>query len=534
MSNNALVPGAEDEFLIAPEQQEEFLRQHTVAETELIVGLVGAVGTDLPRVCKEIGLQLDRFGYKTTEVGLSALLHELEWDAALIDEPADEHIATHMDAGDQLRERWERADALALLAISKVIGLREQHREEAERLERRAYVLRSLKTPKEAETLRRVYGSRFVLIGVHAPNDEREQLLTTRIAHDRGTEKHERWEHTPEELMGRDESEGGAFGQNVRDTFHRADLFVDAGADGDLAEDLYRCFRILFGDPFATPTKDEFGVFQATGAAGLSAEPGRQVGAALATAKGEIIALGTNEVPRPGGGFYFTDDDSREIADKREFQFRAEEKPKVDTNNVIQRQIAREIVAALDGVIETELDADELLKRIMSTRLGALTEFGRAVHAEMAAILDAARNGHAIRGATLYATTFPCHTCARHLIGAGVMRAVYIAPYAKSLAAELHAGDLVVDQSAPPDGIVHFQPFVGVAPRRYMELFAGVTRKHDDGRLVEWDPETAKPRLADGEPDEMRQNRPGYRVREQLVSRLVLDLHKTTGLGMKM
>jgi deoxycytidylate deaminase len=492
---------------ISAAEQNEFLLQHGVAETELVIGLVGAVGTDLPRVYEEIALQLDHFGYKTTEVGLSSLLSELDWDEPLVEKPADQHIATHMDAGDRLRERWQRADALALLAVLKVIGLRDHLRQDGEPLERRAYVLRSLKTPDEAETLRKVYGSRFVLIGVHAASDERERLLTERIAADNKTRKSERWKHTPAELMLRDESEGGAFGQNVRDTFHRADLFVDAGEGEDLAGDLHRCFRILFGDPFTTPTKDEFGLFEATGAARLSAEPGRQVGAALASSDGEIIALGCNEVPRPGGGFYFSDDDSEKIADKREFRFRRTAgKVKIDTNNVVQQEIAQEIVAALDGVIKTELTPDELLGRIMGTRLGALTEFGRAVHAEMAAILDAARNGHAIRGATLYATTFPCHTCARHLIGAGVMRVVYIAPYAKSLAAELHEGDLVVDQSTPPDGVVHFQPFVGVAPRRYMELFSGLERKRDDGQLIQWEPEgqpTAFRRRAGGDATEL-------------------------------
>lgn len=529
------IPSEPPSATLSLEEQGEFLLQHDIAETELVIGLVGAVGTDLPRVVSQIRIELDRFAYTTTEIGLSSLLHELGWDQTLVDEPADQHIATHMDAGDHLRERWQRADALAVIAVSKVIALRDEMLDDGEPLDRRAYVLRSLKTPREVETLRMVYGSRFLLIGVHAANDERERLLTTRIAEDNGTVDPDRWMHTPAALMRRDESEGGGFGQNVRDTFHRADLFVDAGDDGKLAGDLSRGFRVVMGDPFITPTKDEYGLFQAAGAARLSAEPGRQVGAALATPRGEIVALGTNEVPRPGGGFYFCDDDTSTIEDKREFLFRRPAAgPKVDTNNLVQQEIAQEIVKALDGVIETELDADELLERILSTRLGALTEFGRAVHAEMAAILDAARNGHAIRGATLYATTFPCHNCARHLIGAGVMRIVYIAPYAKSLAADLHEGDLVVDHSRPPDDVVHLEPFVGVAPRRYMELFSGVTRKRDDGRLAEWDSTTAQPRLTDVEPKEMRQNRPAYRVRERIVSQLVPELAKATGLGMKM
>ena len=50
--------------------------------------------------------------------------------------------------------------------------------------------------------------------------------------------------------------------------------------------------------------------------------------------------------------------------------------------------------------------------------LRELTEYGRAVHAEMDALLDAARRGVAVQGATLYVSTFPCHSCARHVIAA--------------------------------------------------------------------------------------------------------------------
>jgi deoxycytidylate deaminase len=60
----------------------------------------------------------------------------------------------------------------------------------------------------------------------------------------------------------------------------------------------------VLANPFKAPTKDEFALFEAHGVARMSAEPGRQVGAALVNEQGEIIALRTNEVPRPGGGVY--------------------------------------------------------------------------------------------------------------------------------------------------------------------------------------------------------------------------------------
>ena len=49
----------------------------------------------------------------------------------------------------------------------------------------------------------------------------------------------------------------------------------------------------------------------------------------------------------------------------------------------------------------------------------------RTVHAEMNAILQCARNGHAMDGATIYVTHFPCINCMKSLAQAGVKRIVY-------------------------------------------------------------------------------------------------------------
>ena len=46
------------------------------------------------------------------------------------------------------------------------------------------------------------------------------------------------------------------------------------------------------------------------------------------------------------------------------------------------------------------------------------------VHAEIAAIAEAARMGMATHGCTLYVTYFPCATCAGAIINAGIFRVV--------------------------------------------------------------------------------------------------------------
>ncbi|MCP2807341.1 deaminase, partial [Salmonella enterica subsp. enterica serovar Typhimurium] len=79
----------------------------------------------------------------------------------------------------------------------------------------------------------------------------------------------------------------------------------------------------------------------------------------------------------------------------------------------------------------------EGLKLLKDTGLLGITEYGRAVHAEMEALLSAARNGIAIRGGTLYTTTYPCHNCAKHIVAAGIKKVKFVEPYPKSYATKM-------------------------------------------------------------------------------------------------
>jgi len=56
---------------------------------------------------------------------------------------------------------------------------------------------------------------------------------------------------------------------------------------------------------------------------------------------------------------------------------------------------------------------------------GERHELCRGLHAEQNAIIQAARHGVNIDGATLYCTTMPCIICTKMLINAGIRRIVY-------------------------------------------------------------------------------------------------------------
>lgn len=53
----------------------------------------------------------------------------------------------------------------------------------------------------------------------------------------------------------------------------------------------------------------------------------------------------------------------------------------------------------------------------------------RTIHAEKNAIVQAARNGVRIEGATLYTTAYPCPDCGRAIINAGIVSVVYGSKY---------------------------------------------------------------------------------------------------------
>ena len=287
-----------------------------------------------------------------------------------------------------------------------------------------------------------------------------------------------------------DEEEIDPLGQHLRDTFYLADVFVEAGlggnADGKLEEQLRRYFKLLFGEEIVTPTPDECGMHLAYSASLRSSDLSRQVGAAVLNPENEVISLGTNEVPSPEGGQYWGDVES----DYRDF------KKGYDSNARMKIDVLKEILEVVDehykGLSSAEKGSyiDSMVERLGQTRLMNLTEFGRSVHAEMEAIICAGRNGVPVRGSTLYTTTFPCHNCAKHIINAGIKRVVYIEPYPKSLAKELHDDAMTVCESDSDDIKVRFEPFVGIGPRIYRTMFSilqfdgsRVKRKEKSGNI---------------------------------------------------
>jgi dCMP deaminase len=87
----------------------------------------------------------------------------------------------------------------------------------------------------------------------------------------------------------------------------------------------------------------------------------------------------------------------------------------------------------------------ECLRRKLNIASGTRAEVCYAVHAEQNAIIQAAKLGLSVDGATLYCTHQPCVICAKMIINSGIKRVVYKEGYPDDFSLEMfkQAGVLI-------------------------------------------------------------------------------------------
>lgn len=484
---------------------------------ELVFGLVAPIGVDLDLVTGVLEAALREMEYDSKLLKLTSLMTEIEIGMSIDSQGYIESIQQRIRYANAVRTKLGD-DALAALAISAIRALRGNNNtslsepaivsEEAQLappveeapLQKTAYIIRQFKKPEEVMLLRTVYGKQFVLISVYAPEDFRTRKIEGLERKSRGGVISDEEAHaSAHSLVRQDANENSEdHGQNVRDAFPLGDVFIDATVKNICEETIRRFVRALFGSNEVTPTRDEYGMYMAKSASLRSSDLSRQVGAAICRPTGEILTLGSNEVPKFGGGTYWTGC----IEDGRDFS------QGYDANDDQKREVLSDLVARLkDGeylaqslaetgssekIVQILLE-DKGGRSVSESRLMDIIEFGRIIHAEMSAISDAARLGIAIQGATLICTTFPCHLCAKHIVASGISRVLFLQPYPKSYAANLHNDSISVGKLVPSR--VSFEPFIGISPYRYRDLFEKGKRKYSGGSAQQWNMGVKRPMI---------------------------------------
>lgn len=399
--------------------------------------------------------------------------------------------------GDKLREMYG-SDILAKLAIAKISAERkknfgefddivnESSKGEASKIKNQkiCHIIDSVKNSSELELLKSIYGKMIFSIGVFSPLEARRENLSK--INSLSVED-------IAELINTDSGEEFDHGQSVRDTFPKCDYFlrVDSGlaepgnaeAKGQILSKLERFFKLIFRSSVISPTEEENAMYAATSASRNSACLSRQVGAAVTSSSGELLSTGWNDVPRNGGGLYGKQSIRLKVIDPDHRCYALQNR---NCSNDAEKRILAEVV--IDSLVQEKIipvkKREAAIKTIIkNSRLKDLIEFSRAVHAEMHAILGASRvAGEKILGGKIFVTTYPCHSCARHIIASGISEVYFIEPYRKSLALKLHS-DAMTESVIETDEKVKLIQFDGVAPTRFLELFESGPRKSKAGVL---------------------------------------------------
>jgi deoxycytidylate deaminase len=467
---------------------------------EIVIALCGPLGTPLHEVANAFKSLLISADYRYEQVDVIKLSEEIRAFCGLPHTATIEHL---INAGNNLRKDHGNA-VLARIAIQKITVARQrmqppshvdhQHlsSSEAEAAQqavvptvsgRTCHIIDSVKNIDELRLLRSVYGDMLHVVGVYAPIEIRINRLAKRLGS--ATEVHK--------LIDRDSGEEIEHGQRVEETFPLSDFFLRADTDTDsqLTSRVKRFLDLILGTRIVTPTANERAMYAAFSASRNSACLSRQVGAAITDRDGEILATGWNDVPKPFGGLYQAEAlGSSQESDHRCWNkdggkcFNDEEKTAI-ANAVIGRFVSA-------GVLDESKKESAFNLMRHDSQLKSLIEFSRAVHAEMHALLSAgSTSGHRVKGGRLFVTTYPCHSCARHLVAAGIAEVFFLEPYRKSLATKLHADaitELETDQSK-----VRIVPFDGVAPSRFLKLFSAT----ESGRK---EPKTGKMKARQAHP----------------------------------
>ncbi|CNI92176.1 anti-phage dCTP deaminase [Yersinia aleksiciae] len=466
---------------------------------EIIIALCGPIGSPLHETAEQISFSLKKYGYKIYDIRLSDLIRiNSKYTKINIDESTKlKKFKSLITVGDKLREIYG-SDILAKLAIAKISAERkknfgefddivnESSKGEASKIKNQkiCHIIDSVKNSSELELLKSIYGKMIFSIGVFSPLEARRENLSK--INSLSVED-------IAELINTDSGEEFDHGQSVRDTFPKCDYFlrVDSGlaepgnaeAKGQILSKLERFFKLIFRSSVISPTEEENAMYAATSAARNSACLSRQVGAAVTSSSGELLSTGWNDVPRNGGGLYGKQSIRLKVIDPDHRCYALQNR---NCSNDAEKRILAEVV--IDSLVQEKIipvkKREAAIQTIIkNSRLKDLIEFSRAVHAEMHAILGASRvAGERILGGKIFVTTYPCHSCARHIIASGISEVYFIEPYRKSLALKLHS-DAMTESVIETDEKVKLIQFDGVAPTRFLELFESGSRKSKAGVL---------------------------------------------------
>ncbi|MGO2236520.1 hypothetical protein B6N13_05445 [Marinomonas sp. UCMA 3892] len=459
--------------------------------SELVFGLTAPIGVNCSIIIEELERQIEFHNWRPHLINTSALvLNELQF----IDSREQEKgLTAFRIASKQAKYTEEIGKGASLTSINSalIIDYIKSQREKQRGfcLDKGAYgvvyIINMLIDDKDSEQLREFYEHGYFQIGITDSEVNRKKNLDKLF-------KAGSYNTTYEQNFARHVAER-IDKKEIEKVFIHSDFFIDASENRN--DKIERFIDLIFGAPNISPTHSEFSMFMAFMASVDSADLSRQVGAVISSQNNDIVATGSNDVQKAGGGKYWPDEVYEPLGnenfgmfcDKRDAAIGYD--ANANTISQLSADIAKTLLKQIPEISNVEQKELENVLR-NKTGLKDITEFGRIVHAELSAIMSALRNGVRVQGGQLSCTTFPCHNCAKHIVASGIKRVEYIEPYPKSKALDLHKDSISMGEEGS-DKVV-FSAFTGVGPSRFLDLFSTmglgaakkIKRKTEDGKAI--------------------------------------------------
>lgn len=471
---------------------------------ELFLGICSPIGSMKDEVIDSLAKVLnEKYGYTVEVLKLSDYIDKYKIDDySQIPSKTEAYsrLKYKISEGNNIREKYNNNSVLVELAIMDIYNSRvneitkngdgktlPQPEEFVSR--RKCFIFNSIKNKEELLLLRQIYTDNFYQFSIFSPQAEREEMLKNK-----DLSKSE-----ISDIINIDEYDNNINGQNVRGTFTDGDFFLRVSKENldKLDDKIKRYLALIFESDIITPTAEETAMYAAKSASGNSACLSRQVGAAITSENGELISTGWNDVPKFGGNLY-REGDFNDARCKNHGMCSNDNQKDLLVNSILS---ALQADTNLNSIFKDEDGLTDIKKisaftsNLKDSKIKDLIEFSRSVHAEMHAIISGSQlSGAKMVNGKLFSTTYPCHNCARHIIVAGIKEVYYIEPYKKSLGITLHDDALTEDETSKDK--VRILIFDGVAPRKYLNFFTNFTERKNNGKIIDRDLMTIKPKVA--------------------------------------
>ena len=114
-----------------------------------------------------------------------------------------------------------------------------------------------------------------------------------------------------------------------------------------------------------------------------------------------------------------------------------QENRKIGAVIVKNKRILTTVYNGAPAGVKSCVERGECMRRRLNIPSGTRHELCYAIHAEQNAIIQAAKLGVSIEGATLYCTHQPCVICAKMIVNSGISRVVYGEGYPDEFAMQM-------------------------------------------------------------------------------------------------